>query len=916
MSVSSAMRDAKVEVDDRGLVPLPRARAVLAAATVVDRDTLDAVWAALLSLEPEELVPATAHLDWQFPVRGKENLALVERYGEGAIPWLRTRIRHGVLVNHPWCVAPCLLALGTLSSLDVMLEVRGALLAAGDMRFWQFTAAELPGDEAALEADALALVLEWCRLHPAKALACLVKRADSHPRARAALTKLAEASPEDTCAALRAANRGDLVESLALPQKLSREAILRVLDAACSGASGGWPWFSMGVDGRCEYFGLRLVAFRAKRGDGWGIVLERLMGCDPDSFQIARYAYGPLAANGSTFETTHFLDSAFEIESTADDAPLFHGALAKGPAGDLVLDESLFAKHDLRPNQVTEHGGWAARTLALRAYLAEHPRAFWPEPSEAREASGVVDGELFLVSDAFFHASGSPLEGNPAEPWSLAPSATGTYRSLAEALVERDPKRFEPGTSNLDYRLHAYAEDTFVLPWREHRVSTGEGYLRAAMAETGLPLDGRGLLPLATARALLDGTNALSRGAGRREPNGAWVWDLDRTWAALLSLEDAAEAAAHVKRLSFTDPPRDAAKNVALVERYGDAALAVVRAREDAAGVVVADAPVFRATVLGVASAAGFAFVWDISGYREPDNQDSPETQATALFTSWMVLHPEVGYPELAKRVEAGDPAAAAFFTSWATPQVRRVFRWVAAKLGETRALAVIHRVGLSCELLPEQITAVMDAAVAAGKWPVVRTEAGPSRELHALRLLAARARGKADWVVVIERLEGYGRALKIERYTFGETVAPGPNEAHTVALQGLTIPDGLPADPEDTRLVEPPDYWTKIDGAAAQVARFRAFFRAHPAKVWPEPRALLLALGIEDPSIVVESTAFAHVSVVGEGLPSASATYVSLAKALVAEDPSLFTPGEKSFDPRDHIFEPAREEHEEHDHA
>ncbi len=86
--VESALRAANVEtLDARGLMPITRAREVLSAATIVDRDTLDQVWAAMLSLATaEELVEATRHLDWQHPVRGMENLALVERYGSGAQP--------------------------------------------------------------------------------------------------------------------------------------------------------------------------------------------------------------------------------------------------------------------------------------------------------------------------------------------------------------------------------------------------------------------------------------------------------------------------------------------------------------------------------------------------------------------------------------------------------------------------------------------------------------------------------------------------------------------------------------------------------------------------------------------------------------------------------------------------------------
>ena len=45
--------------------------------------------------------------------RWTDNLALHERYGDAILPWLRSRLRNGVLTNVPWCVLPCLLAIGT-----------------------------------------------------------------------------------------------------------------------------------------------------------------------------------------------------------------------------------------------------------------------------------------------------------------------------------------------------------------------------------------------------------------------------------------------------------------------------------------------------------------------------------------------------------------------------------------------------------------------------------------------------------------------------------------------------------------------------------------------------------------------------------------------------------------------------------
>lgn len=877
--VESALRDAKVEARDaRGLMPITQAREILESARVVDRDSLDAIWAAMVSLAtPEELVASTRHLEWQMPVRGMENLALVERYGAGALGWLAARVHAGVLINHPWCVVPSLLALADPGVLDLLLSLRGAIVDGGSMQFWQYTPAELEADAATLDRNALDLVVEWARRHPEVAQAALAARAD-HPRAAAALAVIAQRN------------------------ELSTERILATLDAACRAEAGGWPWFNMGVDGRCEYFGLRLIAVRSKSTNGWGIVLERLMGCDPYSMQIARYAYGPGTINDSDFDHVHSLEEALEIvpsdhddedgdEDGNDDEgrPVFSGMIARGPAGDLLLDESLFARHDLRPGLVTEAGGWMARTLAIRAYIETYPEAFWPPVEEALSAAGVADGEILLVSTSFEHASGHRNDG-PVERWHVWPSESATYRSLAEALVARDASRFVPGPSNLDWRLHATeTEDGYTLPWRSHRVGTGDGYLAAAMREAGVTPDERGLMPLAEARAIAKQTTTLARGEGRYIGK-MWVWDLDRTWAALLSLEDAREAAAWMRTLELVDPPRDAAKNVALVERYGDAALALVAARADAAGVIQATSPILRATVLGVGTPAGFAFTWDVAGWNEGDEQP-PDAQATALFAAWMSAYPEVGFVELARRARGGDAAAASYLQTWAAPQVRRVYGWLAKAFGDADARAVLASVGHSCDLAPIHLLAALDAAATANLWPVIRTGAGPSRELHAMRLIGARARGSESWVIVIERFEGYTfHNCRVDRYVYGEQGASGLREDLRITIVPAELPALPIVDEADLRLVEPPDHWTKIDNAPDAIARIRAVLRAEPGRFFGPVEPLLAQLGIPDAAVAIATTEFEHTS--GDPLPSTLVSYRSLAEALVAADATRFTAG------------------------
>jgi len=72
------------------------------------------------------------------------------------------------------------------------------------------------------------------------------------------------------------------------------------------------------------------------------------------------------------------------------------------------------------------------------------------------------DPEVIVLAEAFTHVA-------PDSAWEGPPSASPGYRSLAEALASRDGSRFVPGSSNLDFRLHArYLGDEEVVasPYR------------------------------------------------------------------------------------------------------------------------------------------------------------------------------------------------------------------------------------------------------------------------------------------------------------------------------------------------------------------------------------------------------------------------------------------------------------------
>jgi hypothetical protein len=253
-------------------------------------------------------------------------------------------------------------------------------------------------------------------------------------------------------------------------------------------------------------------------------------------------------------------------------------------------------------------------------------------------------------------------------------------------------------TRSRDPRGHLSLEAPAGLepPWRDHRAPTdGErGYVGAAMAETCVTLDERGLMPLGDARAVLAECPPLARGDGRwaRTPVGEelWVWDLDRTWAALLSLEDAEEAVRAFAAVRMVDPPRGAANNRALVERYGDAAADIVLSCARSGPIAVTGSPFLLATVMALGSPAGFRLV----AFELPE-----DPEVTSLLVEWIAAHPAVGYVELARLVEGNNPHAAALLERLAAPQAREVFAWIANGLGDEAARRVFERVAIPVEL-------------------------------------------------------------------------------------------------------------------------------------------------------------------------------------------------------------------------
>jgi len=243
--------------------------------------------------------------------------------------------------------------------------------------------------------------------------------------------------------------------------ELSETSVLEVLDAE---TQGEWPIFRSDEE-RLAYHALRLIVFRKPKGDGYAIVFEALLGAKEGQLQLLRTIVSPqggvLADDRGGAEL--YLEKRWNPEGEN---------VIVGPAGEVtVTAQDLEA---LEPNRATVG---AQRdmlfTLLVRAYLNAEPHGIWPNGVVLRRRLGPdfdLDGyELFLESTAFEHVVGRTwIQGDPDgidAVWRKLPSESPTYCSLAKAIVLGDLHLFEPGQSNLDWRLHLDA------PVAERRVT-------------------------------------------------------------------------------------------------------------------------------------------------------------------------------------------------------------------------------------------------------------------------------------------------------------------------------------------------------------------------------------------------------------------------------------------------------------
>lgn len=482
-------------LDDRGLMPLEKARALVRGTDEFRKGTgrmiggtfvleSDRLWAALLSLaDADELVREGRRLRWFFHPRGEDNTALLDRYGEAIVPWLFDFIHeNGRLVNIPWTVVPSLMALDRQDVFDRLWSVRTVVDGIGTEWPGPF-AADNAGDadkragvdlhgSAPAEADnsANGLLIEWASAHPRigyGSIARLAKMGDE--RARHLLRRSAQAHPRAIYQSVRDAlgeeEAAAAFEAAGAPKDLEPVCVLQGLYVAMR--KGCWPVFigpeaepeHAGDPGARAYHAMRMVAARAKDSDVWGVVFERLEGSDAESFRLHRYLITSHKGRGHAFETPPFATDDDDEEPRAPEE--IEGVTVSGPAGDLELEDAMIETLDLRPDKVTAEGAPSRFAVLVRAYLTKFQRAFW---GDGREVAALlqIDGDYDVVvdSDAFEHVLGQLGEDDPGPDgydvaWHVDQDESDTYQSLAIALCSNDASVFVPGASNLDWRLHA-----------------------------------------------------------------------------------------------------------------------------------------------------------------------------------------------------------------------------------------------------------------------------------------------------------------------------------------------------------------------------------------------------------------------------------------------------------------------------
>jgi hypothetical protein len=135
-TLSLVIREAGLDRDERGLVPLPLAREKLRAVTAVyagrriDGEANDPgegarLWACLLSLEDaEEFCREAQRLHWLYSPGMRDEYTPLERYGEAIEPWLSAAYQGDDFCDPTGCILPILCHLGESQSLAKLLKAK------------------------------------------------------------------------------------------------------------------------------------------------------------------------------------------------------------------------------------------------------------------------------------------------------------------------------------------------------------------------------------------------------------------------------------------------------------------------------------------------------------------------------------------------------------------------------------------------------------------------------------------------------------------------------------------------------------------------------------------------------------------------------------------------------------------------
>ena len=515
--LKAAIRDAAVTADARGLMPLAEARALVGALDVYEKGASedssvlgsDRAWAALLSLENgDEFLKAALRIRFKFHVRGHDNLAAFERYGSVILPWISAAIdARGTLRNVPWCLYPCLLAIGTADALEVAFRIHGVSGELDEPTTETETEndhADPPEAESSEESPPrLGAAPAWVAKALPTRLGLVADRARSSRRAAALLGHLVGDLGVPGLEILRAhLGTQEAVEVLlgalgiAIPRADPEiEAALSGLPCAAVPAGPPWsvalldqddmfPYWNV-LDGYETPCAIRVSAFGAESGDV--LVVQRIThderASEPGTRHIAVYGpgaravaaggYVPLLSEADT-QATHLPTGDGWVRGISEVAEVYGDADAYGVAvpdaykerklrnpmphaGALVAISGTEGDVEIAPQLPSEWGAIALRAASGDPALADkmlrsigdREGALWLLVHNHRE-------KLFL-NEAGLRALGSiPTDGellfeldDPPLPhiyMDRPPSKTAPWPLFCEALrrrVKLDPRRIE-----------------------------------------------------------------------------------------------------------------------------------------------------------------------------------------------------------------------------------------------------------------------------------------------------------------------------------------------------------------------------------------------------------------------------------------------------------------------------------------